>query len=46
VTSISDGMAIGLMVYVAAMLLLARWREVHWMSYLLALCFAAYFFVR
>jgi AGZA family xanthine/uracil permease-like MFS transporter len=46
VTSISDGMAIGLMVYVAAMLLLARWREVHWMSSVLALCVAAYFFVR
>ena len=43
VTSISDGMAIGLIVYVLAMSLLGRWRSVHWMAYLLASSFALYF---
>ena len=46
VTSISNGMAIGLIVYVLAMLLLGRWRSVHWMAYLLASSFALYFLVR
>ena len=46
VTSISNGMAIGLIVYVLAMLLLGRWRSVHWMAYLLASTFAMYFLLR
>jgi AGZA family xanthine/uracil permease-like MFS transporter len=46
VTSISNGMAIGLIVYVLAMLLLGRWRSVHWMAYLLASSFALYFLLR
>jgi len=46
VTTISNGMAIGLIVYVLAMLLLGRWRSVHWMAYLLASSFALYFLLR
>ena len=45
-TSISNGMAIGLIVYVLAMLLVGRWRSVHWMAYLLASSFALYFLLR
>ena len=46
VTSISNGMAIGLIVYVLAMSLVGRWRSVHWMAYLLASSFALYFLLR
>ncbi|MES2606085.1 MAG: NCS2 family permease [Pseudomonadota bacterium] len=42
-TSISDGLAIGLIVYVAAMLLSGRRAEIPPMSYVLALCFGAYY---
>jgi len=45
-TSISNGMAIGLIVYVLAMSLVGRWRSVHWMAYLLASSFALYFLLR
>ena len=45
-TSISNGMAIGLIVYVLTMLLVGRWRSVHWMAYLLASSFALYFLLR
>ncbi len=44
-TSISDGMAIGLMIYVAAMLAVGRIREVHWMAILLSLSFVAYYLI-
>lgn len=43
VTSISDGLAIGLIVYILSMLLSGRHREVKPMSYALAVCFGAYY---
>lgn len=43
VTSISDGMAIGLLVYIAAMLATGRAREVHIFAYMLGLTFLAYY---
>lgn len=43
VTSISDGLAIGLMVYIVGMLLGGRRLEVPLMSWVLGLCFAAYY---
>jgi adenine/guanine/hypoxanthine permease len=45
VTSISDGMAIGLLVYVATMLLCGRRKEIAPMSYILAACFTTYYFL-
>ena len=43
VTSITDGLAIGLLVYVAATLLLGRGRDVSGLAYVLAAAFAAYY---
>ncbi|MEM1112498.1 MAG: NCS2 family permease [Pseudomonadota bacterium] len=45
VTTISDGMAMGLLIYVAGMLLTGRAREVHVFAYLLALTFVGYYAV-
>ncbi len=44
-TSISDGMAIGLMIYVVTMLATGRARQLHWMAVLLSLVFLAYYFL-
>ncbi len=43
VTSISDGLALGLLVYIAAMLLSGRRKEISMMSYVLGVCFAVYY---
>jgi adenine/guanine/hypoxanthine permease len=44
-TSISDGMAVGLIIYASAMLLVGRIREVHWMAMVLVLSFIAYYLI-
>lgn len=43
VTSITDGLAIGLLVYVVAMLLLGRGRDISALAYVLSAAFAAYY---
>lgn len=45
-TSISDGMAFGLLLYVLIMLLSGRARDVNWLSYVLAAVLAAYYVYR
>jgi len=45
-TSISDGMAFGLLLYVLIMLLTGRARQVNWLSYVLAAVLAAYYVYR
>ncbi len=43
ITSISDGMAMGMIIYVAGMMITGRAREVHPLSYILAVCFVFYY---
>jgi AGZA family xanthine/uracil permease-like MFS transporter len=43
VTSITDGLAIGLMVYVSASVVIGRGKEISLLSYILAASFAAYY---
>ncbi len=43
ITSISDGLALGLIVYILSMLLCGRRAEIQPMSYVLGLCFAGYY---
>lgn len=43
ITSISDGMAMGMIIYVAGMLMTGRAKEVHPLSYILAVCFVFYY---
>ncbi|MEE4661363.1 MAG: NCS2 family permease [Halieaceae bacterium] len=43
VTSIGDGMALGLLIYIAGMLLTGRAREVHMLAYILGVAFGAYY---
>ncbi|MEM0955147.1 MAG: NCS2 family permease [Pseudomonadota bacterium] len=43
VTSIGDGMALGLIIYIAGMLLTGRAREVHALAYILGVAFAGYY---
>ncbi|MBC8272340.1 MAG: NCS2 family permease, partial [Gammaproteobacteria bacterium] len=43
ITSISDGLALGLISYVGIMLFTGRFREVPWLTYLLAGALAGYY---
>ncbi|MEM9621397.1 MAG: NCS2 family permease [Pseudomonadota bacterium] len=43
ITSITDGIAIGLVLYTCTMLLSGRGREVNWLSYVLAVVFICYY---
>ena len=45
-TSISDGMAIGLITYVCIMILSGAIREIHWLSVLLALTLITYYVIQ
>ena len=45
-TSISDGMAIGLIAYVCIMILSGEIREIHWLSVLLALTLIGYYVIQ
>ena len=46
VGNISDGMAIGMVIHVLIMLCSGRAREIHFLTYVLALMFAAHFFFK
>ena len=45
-TSISDGMAIGLIAYVCIMVMSGAIREIHWLSVLLALTLITYYAIQ
>ena len=45
-TSISDGMAIGLIAYVCIMLLSGDYRKIHWLSAVLALALVGYYVIQ
>jgi len=41
-SSIADGLALGFVAYPVVKLLGGRWRDVHWLSYVMALLLVAY----